>query len=104
MDGLGVGSFEYGWMRENVLSASVVLPGGKLVEVAGEEVRSFVGPRAAGTVVGAKLRTRWADADVPFGATFGSAGGVGGVLGGKGGGGSSAPLPPLFYTRLWRPP
>jgi FAD/FMN-containing dehydrogenase len=29
-DGLGVGSFEYGWLRENVLSASVVLPGGEL--------------------------------------------------------------------------
>lgn len=26
-DGLGVGSFEYGRLRENVLSASVVLPG-----------------------------------------------------------------------------
>jgi FAD/FMN-containing dehydrogenase len=28
-DGLGVGSFEYGRLRENVLSASVVLPGGE---------------------------------------------------------------------------
>ncbi len=27
MDGLGVGSFEYGWLREKVLSANVVLPG-----------------------------------------------------------------------------
>ena len=53
MDGLGVGSFEYGWLHENVLSASVVLPGGELAEVAGEEVRSFVGPGAAGIVVGA---------------------------------------------------
>jgi FAD/FMN-containing dehydrogenase len=26
-DGLGVGSFEYGWLRENVLSADVVMPG-----------------------------------------------------------------------------
>jgi FAD/FMN-containing dehydrogenase len=26
MDGLGVGSFEYGWLRENVLWVSVVLP------------------------------------------------------------------------------
>src|SRR5215208_2496881 len=73
MDGLGVGSFEYGWLRENVLWASVVLPGGELVEVAGEEVRSFVGPGAAGIIVGAKLRTRQAYADVPFGAAFGSA-------------------------------
>jgi FAD/FMN-containing dehydrogenase len=73
MDGLGVGSFEYGWLRENVLSASVVLPSGELVEVAGEQVRSFVGPEAAGIIVGAKLRTRRADADVPFGAAFDSA-------------------------------
>jgi FAD/FMN-containing dehydrogenase len=72
-DGLGVGSFEYGWLRENVLSASVVLPGGELVEV-GKEVRSFVGAGGDGIVVGAKLRTRRADADVPFGAAFGSAG------------------------------
>ena len=75
-DGLGVGSFEYGWLRENVLSASVVLPSGELVEVGGEGVRSFVGPGGAGIVVGAKLRTRRADADVPFGAAFGSAGEV----------------------------
>jgi len=73
MDGLGVGSFEYGWLSENVLSASVVLPGGELVEVVGEEVRSFVGPGGSGIVVGAKLRTRRTDADVPFGAAFGSA-------------------------------
>jgi FAD/FMN-containing dehydrogenase len=73
MDGLGVGSFEYGWLSENVLSASVVLPAGELVEVVGEEVRTFVGPGAAGIIVGAKLRTRGADADVPFGAAFGSA-------------------------------
>jgi FAD/FMN-containing dehydrogenase len=73
-DGLGVGSFEYGWLRENVLSASVVMPGGELVEVVGEEVRSAVGPEAGeGIVVGARLRTRRADADVPFGVVLGSA-------------------------------
>jgi FAD/FMN-containing dehydrogenase len=72
MDGLGVGSFEYGWLSENVLSASVVMPGGELVEVSGEEVRSFVGPGAAGIIVGAKLGTRQAHTDVPFSAAFGS--------------------------------
>jgi FAD/FMN-containing dehydrogenase len=84
MDGLGVGSFEYGWLRENVLSASVVLGSGELVEMAGEEVRSFVGPGARGIIVGAKLRTRRAEADVPFGVAFGSAaemvGAVAGVI------------------------
>jgi FAD/FMN-containing dehydrogenase len=73
IDGLGVGSFEYGWLSENVLSASVVLPGGERREVAGEELRSFVGPGATGIVVGARLRTRRADADVPFAATFSDA-------------------------------
>src|ERR687898_2354617 len=66
MNGLGVGSYEYGWLRENVPWASVVLPGGEVVEVAGEEVRSFVGPGAAGIIVGAKLRTRRAGGDVPL--------------------------------------
>ncbi len=37
-------------------------------------MRTFVGPGAAGIVVDARLRTRRADADVPFGATFESAG------------------------------
>jgi FAD/FMN-containing dehydrogenase len=31
-DGLGEGLFEYGWLSENLLSASVVLPDGELVD------------------------------------------------------------------------
>ena len=74
MDGLGVGSFEYGWLHENVLSADVVLPGGERCEVRGEELHSSIGPRGTGgIVVGTRLRTRRADADVPFGAAFGDA-------------------------------
>jgi FAD/FMN-containing dehydrogenase len=70
-DGLGVGSFEYGRLSENVLSADVVLAGGECRTVRGEELRSFIRPEdTAGLVVGATLRTRRADADVPFGATF----------------------------------
>jgi len=80
MDGLGVGSFEYGWLSENILSATVVLPGGELVEVAGKEVRSFVGPEGIGIVVGAKLRTRHADSDVPFAASFSGAGDLAGCV------------------------
>jgi FAD/FMN-containing dehydrogenase len=66
-----VGSFELGRLRENNLSASVVLPGGERREVPGEEVGSFLsaGP-AEGIVVGARLRTRRADADTPFAAAF----------------------------------
>jgi FAD/FMN-containing dehydrogenase len=70
-DGLGVGSFEYGWLRENVLSASVVLAAGEQREVSGEELGSFFAPGSvAGIVIGARLKTRRADADVPFVAEF----------------------------------
>jgi FAD/FMN-containing dehydrogenase len=70
-DGLGVGSFEYGRLRENVLSASVVLSGGERREVPGEEVGSFLSSgTSGGIVVGARLRTRRADADTPFAAAF----------------------------------
>jgi FAD/FMN-containing dehydrogenase len=73
--GLGVGSFEYGRLSENVLSADVVLVGGELQTLRGEELRPFVRPGdtardAAGLVVGATLRTRRADADVPFATAF----------------------------------
>lgn len=71
-DGLGVGSFEYGWLRENVLSASVVLPGGERRKIRGEELGSlFEIGGISGIVVGAKLRTRRAQGDVPFGIAFG---------------------------------
>jgi FAD/FMN-containing dehydrogenase len=70
-DGLGVGSFEYGWLSENVLSASVVMRGGERREVAGEELRSLVGPGdGSRIVVAARLRTRRAGSDVPFAAAF----------------------------------
>jgi FAD/FMN-containing dehydrogenase len=74
-DGLGVGSFEYGRLSENVLSTDVVLVGGEQRTLRGEELRSFVRPGdtaedAAGLVVGATLRTRRADADMPFAAAF----------------------------------
>ena len=74
-DGLGVGSFEYGWLSENVLSADVVLVGGEQRTLEGEELSSFVRPGetagdAGGLVVRATLRTRRADADVPFAAAF----------------------------------
>jgi FAD/FMN-containing dehydrogenase len=73
-DGLGVGSFEFGRLRNNVLSASVVLPGGERREVPGEEVgSSFSTGTAEGIVVGARFRTRRADADKPFATAFGGA-------------------------------
>jgi glycolate oxidase len=71
-DGVGVGSFEYGRLRENVISAEVVMPGGERRSVGGEELRSFVGPEGdRGIVVGARLRTRRAENDVPCALAFG---------------------------------
>lgn len=71
MDGLGVGSFEYGWLRENVISADVVVVGGERREVSGEELSTFLAPGdTTGIAVGARLKTRRAEADVPFAAVF----------------------------------
>lgn len=67
MDGIGVGSYEYGWLSENVLSADVVLPGGERQTVGEEDVRSIL-EQGAGLTVSARLRTRRAGGDVPFGA------------------------------------
>jgi FAD/FMN-containing dehydrogenase len=70
-DGLGVGSFEYGWLWENVLSASVVLAEGELREVPGRELKTYFAPEISkGIVVGARLGTRRTAADVPFAASF----------------------------------
>ncbi len=80
--GLGVGSFEYGRIRENVLSASVVLADGTLREVVGEELGAFVWPQTGeGIVVGARLHTRRADTDVPFAATFAGPAAAGDLIG-----------------------
>jgi FAD/FMN-containing dehydrogenase len=71
-DGVGVGSFEYGRLRENVVSAEVVMPGGEHRTVRGDELRSVVGPeRAGGIVVRARLRTRRAEDDTPYALALG---------------------------------
>jgi len=69
MDGIGVGSYEYGWLSENVLSADVVLPGGERRAVGEEDVRSVL-EQGAGLTVSARLRTRSTSGDVPFAAAF----------------------------------
>ncbi|MBA2713441.1 MAG: FAD-binding oxidoreductase [Rubrobacteraceae bacterium] len=70
-DGVGVGSFEYGWLSENVVSADVVMPGGGRRTVGSDELRSIIGPESGGAmVVGARLRTRRADDDVPYALAF----------------------------------
>jgi len=80
-DGLGVGSFEFGRLWDNVLRANVVMHGGGLREVGGEELGHLFGPgKAHRIVVGARLRTRRANADWPFAAAFSEPGGVAGAV------------------------
>ena len=70
-NGVGVGSYEYGWLLENVLSVEVVLAGGRRDHIEGEALKHFVGSRGTmGFFVRARLATRRAAEDVPIGAVF----------------------------------
>jgi glycolate oxidase len=70
-NGLGVGSYEYGWLLANVRSVETVLAGGRRDLIAGEDLRHFVGSRGSmGFFVVARLATRPAADDVPVGAVF----------------------------------
>ena len=70
-DGLGVGSYEYGWLSENVESVEVVLPGGARRVVEGPDLPLVVGAEGAtGIIVGATLKLREATRDQPFAAAF----------------------------------
>jgi FAD/FMN-containing dehydrogenase len=81
-NGVGIGSYEYGWLLQNVLSVEVVLAGGKrhIIE-GGEALRQFVGSRGSmGFVVRAWLTTRRASGDVPVAALFRDAGDLGNAV------------------------
>src|SRR5215213_453262 len=70
-NGLGVGSYEYGWLLANVLSVEAVLAGGERELIEGEALRHFVGSRGnIGFLVGARLATRPAGDAVQVGAVF----------------------------------
>jgi FAD/FMN-containing dehydrogenase len=98
-DGLGVGSFEHGWLSENVVSASMVMVDGELREARGEELGSFFSPDGArGLIVGVKLKTRGADADVPFAASFPDAEMLAGAVEGL-----MEARPPLWHVALLNP-
>jgi glycolate oxidase len=78
-NGIGVGSYEYGWLLQNVLSVEVVLAGGErsIIE-GGEALRHFVGSKGSmGLVVRAWLTTRRASDDVPVAALFQDAADIG---------------------------
>jgi glycolate oxidase len=78
-NGIGVGSYEYGWLLQNVLSVEAVLAGGERSIIEGSEpLRHFVGSRGTmGFVVRAWLTTRRASGDVPVAALFRDAGDLG---------------------------
>ena len=98
-DGLGVGSYEYGWLSENVDSVEVVLPGGARRVATGEELGLIVGAEGAtGIIVGATLRLREASQDQPFGATFDDPAGLPRALEGL-----AAERPPLWHLGLAHP-
>jgi FAD/FMN-containing dehydrogenase len=81
-NGVGVGSYEHGWLLQNVLSVEAVLAGGErsIIE-GGEALRHFVGSRGSrGFVVKAWLRTRQAAEDVPVAALFWDAADLGNVV------------------------
>lgn len=73
-DGMGVGSFAYGWLRENVLSADVILPDGRLRTLEGDEIGIAVGAMGTtGVILRATLKLRETKGDRPFAATFAGA-------------------------------
>jgi glycolate oxidase len=71
-NGIGVGSYEYGWLLQNVLSVEAVLADGERSIIEGNEaLRHFVGSRGSmGLVLRAWLSTRRASGDVPVAALF----------------------------------
>lgn len=78
-NGIGVGSYEYGWLLQNVLSVEAVVAGGERSIIEGSEaLRHFVASRGSmGLVVRAWLTTRRASGDVPVAALFRDAGDLG---------------------------
>src|SRR5215216_7710400 len=78
-NGIGVGSYEYGWLLQNVFSVETVGVGGERSTIeGGEALRHFVGSRGSmGLVVRAWIATRRAGNDMPVAALFRDAGDLG---------------------------
>lgn len=72
-DGIGVGSYEFGWLSENVLAAGVVTSDGGRHEIDGAYLGHVLrGGGRSGLIVSVTLRTRAAGVDTPFAVDFGS--------------------------------
>src|SRR5215216_2033831 len=70
-DGMGVGSFAYGWLRENVTSAEVILPDGRPRTLEGDDLGLAVGAMGrTGVIVRATLKLRGTGIDRPFAIAF----------------------------------
>jgi FAD/FMN-containing dehydrogenase len=70
-DGMGVGSFAYGWLRENIICAEVILPGGRLRYFEGDDLGLVVGAMGrTGVIVRATLKLRKTEMDMPFAIAF----------------------------------
>jgi glycolate oxidase len=70
-DGMGVGSFAYGWLRENVISAELILPDGRQRTLEGHDLGLVVGAIGrTGVIVRATLRLRETEMDRPFAIAF----------------------------------
>lgn len=70
-DGMGVGSFAYGWLRENVISAEVILPDGRLRTLEDRDLDLAVGAMGrTGVIVRATLKLRVTEMDRPFAIAF----------------------------------
>ena len=99
-DGVGVGSFAYGWLRENVLSAEIVLPDGRPRTLLGDDLDLAVGAMGkTGVIVRATLRLRETSGDRPFAAAFGRSEALQGAI--------DALLerrPPLWHLGFMNPP
>jgi glycolate oxidase len=88
-DGLGVGSYQYGWLSENVDSIEIVLPGDARRVAEGCELY---------LIVGATLRLREAGQDQPFAAAFYGPDGPGRAIESL-----AAERPPLWHLGLAHP-
>ncbi|MGF1472289.1 MAG: FAD-binding oxidoreductase [Rubrobacteraceae bacterium] len=73
-DGVGVGSFAYGWLRESIASVEVILPDGRLRTIEDERLGFVVGALGTtGVIVRAALRLRKSRGDRLFAAEFAGA-------------------------------
>ncbi len=64
--GTGIGGFEYGWFKENVVSARVVLPDGTVKEFTGDELRTYIADTEGilGIITEVTLKVRPLEKDV----------------------------------------